>query len=61
MNKNIGNSLFNINIPLQAFYYALIHVKTTYPEQLGQDLIDYNDDKDKFLINKEKRDKEKRK
>ena len=42
-------SLFNINIPFQAFHYALIHVKSSYNDQLGKDLIDYNTNRDKFL------------
>jgi SpoVK/Ycf46/Vps4 family AAA+-type ATPase len=59
--KDINYSLFNINIPFQAFYYALIHVKSSYNDQLGKDLIDYNTNRDKFLADKEKRDKEKKK
>jgi SpoVK/Ycf46/Vps4 family AAA+-type ATPase len=59
--KDINYSLFNINIPFQAFYYALIHVKSSYNDQLGKDLIDYNTNRDKFLAEKEKRDKERKK
>ena len=59
--KDINYSLFNINIPFQAFYYALIHVKSSYNEKLGEDLKDYNTNRDKFLADKEKKDKEKKK
>ena len=58
--KNIGYSLYNINIPLQAFHYAFLEVKSSYNSQLGTDLIAYNQDKDKFLAEKEKRDKAKK-
>jgi len=60
VNKNIGYSLYNINIPLQAFHYAFLEVKTSYNSQLGKDLIAYNTNKDKFLAEKEARDKKKK-
>ncbi len=56
-NININYSLYNINIPLQAFYYALSQVKSSYVIKLGQDLKDYNKDRNAFLAKKAKEKK----
>ena len=58
--KNIGYSLYNINIPLQAFHYAFLEVKSSYNSQLGTDLIAYNQNRDKFLAEKAEKDKKKK-
>jgi AAA+ superfamily predicted ATPase len=52
---NIKNSLTNLNIPVQAFYYALHHVNSTYNKQLVDDLNKYNRNKDEFLEELKKR------
>jgi len=50
--------LINVEIPLTAFYYALINTKSTYPKELADDLKQYNQDKDAFMLKlKKKREK----
>jgi SpoVK/Ycf46/Vps4 family AAA+-type ATPase len=53
--KNIKNKLVNISIPMQSFYYALSVVKTTYSKDTGKMLLEYYEDKDKFLENQKKK------
>lgn len=52
--------LINVEIPLSAFYYSLLNTRSTYPKELAQDLKEYNQDKDAFMMKlKKKREKNK--
>ena len=52
---NIKNLIKNIEIPMIAFQYALAKTKSTYPEELAKDLVDYNTDKDSFMEKRKKK------
>jgi hypothetical protein len=54
---NIKYKIVNLNIPLNAIYYGLSMVKSTYVPELGKWLKEYNEDRDKFMEEKAKRDK----
>ena len=50
--------LINVEIPLTAFYYALLNTRSTYPKELAGDLKEYNQNKDAFMLKlKKKREK----
>ncbi len=57
---DINNKLTNLNIPLRSFAYALTVVKTTYVKETGILLQKYYDNKDKFMEEQKRLQKEKR-
>ena len=57
--SDIKDKLTNLNVPIRAFAYALQTVKSTYVKETGELLQQYYDNKDKFMENWKKKQREK--
>jgi len=58
--RDIKNKLVNLNIPMQSFYFALNIVKSTYNKETGPLLLEYFEDRDKFMESQKKREAKKK-
>jgi hypothetical protein len=52
--------LVNLNIPMRSFYYALNIVKSTYNKETGPMLLEYFENRDKFMETLKKREEKKK-
>jgi hypothetical protein len=58
--RDIKNMLVNLNIPMRSFYYALNIVKSTYNKETGPMLLEYFENRDKFMETLKKREEKKK-
>ena len=49
IDKEIKNKLVNFNIPMQSFYSAMTVVKSTYNNEVSPLLVDYYENRDRFM------------